>query len=257
MKKEHAEPLPDHIREFNIRARAICERVDRVRVHEAKSSHPLSKELFDSFSDVPEVLVKWGEKALKNDQKRFGEYCIQIACENAHHDKKPGIIFTKSLKIIEKYNLSGITEEAYLRAIKLLPDDIQFPCQLSKYYNKRRESYKAISLLYPLIKSGKGDTMSKNILGSSYIWNEQPQETIDLLYPLIQEHKANNYTYNVFANACALVGNEKLFNEVKNKITSENGRGSRKELFEKKLSETLRKKSRSSWTPPEQDSGPT
>lgn len=64
--------------------------------------NPITEKLQNYYSDFPEVTLLWGRKLINKGFLGTGKNLVITAIENAHHDQKPEVIYTKALYAANK-----------------------------------------------------------------------------------------------------------------------------------------------------------
>ncbi|MGH1456322.1 MAG: tetratricopeptide repeat protein [Alphaproteobacteria bacterium] len=234
----------------------ICDRVKAVPKSEVSSRHPLSLELAEKYTHIPEALMNWGERLLESGDKKFGAHFIDAAIDHAEHDKKPSIIFNSSQRILGKHSLFQAQESVFQKACEAFPEDNKFFAQYAQFLLQQKRPDDAIILLNDLhqdenrgndvtasifgnayiharrpeegitfleswINSDRGDDFTASTLGNAYIHARRPEEGIAFLKSWINSDRGDNVTANILGKALVATQNRKKFDAHKNNITPE------------------------------------
>ncbi len=200
----------------------ICDRVKAVPKSEVSSRHPLSLELAEKYTHIPEALMNWGERLLESGDKKFGAHFIDAAIDHAEHDKKPSIIFNSSQRILGKHSLFQAQESVFQKACEAFPEDNKFFAQYAQFLLQQKRPDDAIILLNDLHQDeNRGNDVTASIFGNAYIHARRPEEGITFLESWINSDRGDNVTANILGKALVATQNRKKFDAHKNNITPE------------------------------------
>jgi len=241
-------------REFNLRAQNICKSIANIASSKVKPNNSISKDLIENYTNTPEAFLSWGARLIDNGHIEIGAEFIKEACNNADYDKKPGIIYNKSIKILSKYGFAEAREAILLQAINKAPEDLYFNASLAKVYIEVKDPKKAIELIEDLDRRIIDD-FTYNVLAEAYIQDENPKKALEILggcsglddyticliaYAHIHNghpekacdlfndkyrgEEVSPYTIVMWANASVMSKNRKDFDHIKGRVNNESMR---------------------------------